>query len=344
MSILVIGGGKMGMSHLALASRYVGKSGVALCEQKRLTRLLFGRLGYRAFASVDAAAAALPKLDGILIATPTPSHAALAEWAIARGIPFFVEKPLTLNVTRSAQLVKTAAAAGVPAQVGFVLRYVATFQHLRRLVAGGRLGRLQGYVASMRGNVVGKPLPETSWQGDFRRGGGCLNEYGPHIIDLCRFIFGPVGDLGEVRMEQVHSTRADDRIFADWQHLDGPPARLEVDWCDPSKRKSVIEFRLSSDYAELRADNSGVEITWHEGAPLDAAERAALAITPAPCNIGFFLRGEEFSLELEAFLGLCLGRNFHVDPDVPTETLPTLADGYEVDLLIDRIAVKAGLK
>ena len=32
MTILVIGGGKMGMSHLALATQYVGKGNVALCD------------------------------------------------------------------------------------------------------------------------------------------------------------------------------------------------------------------------------------------------------------------------------------------------------------------------
>lgn len=344
MNVLVVGGGKMGMSHLALITQYVGKQNVALCDSKLSTRLLFRFLGYQTFASVDAAAGKMGRIDGVLIATPTPSHGPLARWAIARKIPFFVEKPLTLNAGQSSELVAMANAAGVQAQVGFVLRYVATFQRLRRLVADGRLGRLNRYAASMRGNVVTKTPAPDSWQGNFSRGGGCLNEYGPHLIDLCRYLFGPVTTVGDARMSQVHSTHADDRVHVDWTHQDATVGRLEVDWCDPTKRKSVIEIDAVFEHAEVRVDNSALEITWHEDAPHTSEERAQIDEPVRPWNVGFYLRGEEFSLEIEDFLSTCLGRSVHVDPTVPTDCAPELEDGWEVDCLIEEIARKAGLK
>jgi len=344
MTILIVGGGKMGMSHLALATQYVGKRNVALCDTKRSTRLLFRFLGYQTFASVDAAAARLDQLDGVLIATPTSSHAPLARWAIGKKVPFFVEKPLTLDVRSSEELVALADSVGVPVQAGFVMRYVASFQRLRQLVADGRLGRLHGYTASMRGNVITKPPAADSWQGDFTRGGGCLNEYGPHIIDLCRFIFGPVHAVVTADMGRVYSTRADDRVSADWSHENSTPGRLEIDWCDPTKRKSVIEFLARFEHADVRADNSAVEIKWHDDAPLTPEMRALIDVPVQPQNVGFYLRGEEFSLELEDFLGTCIGRNLHVDETLPSDTTASLRDGCEVDRLIDEIARKAGLK
>ena len=63
-----------------------------------------------------------------------------------------------------------------------------------------------------------------------------------------------------------------------------------------------------------------------------------------PKNVGFYLRGEEFSLELEEFLGACVGRNFHVDETVSNDITALLKDGCEVDQLIDKIACKVGLK
>lgn len=344
MTILVVGGGKMGMSHLALITQYVGKSNVALCERNIATRLLFRFLGYKVFASADKAHQRLAKLSGLLIATPTPSHAPLADWAIKRKLPFFVEKPLTLDAERSAGLVTAAESAGVEAQVGFVLRYVASFQRLRALVAEERLGRLHGYCASMLGNVITAPLPAESWQGDFARGGGCLNEYGPHIIDLCRFIFGTVETVTGADMGRVHSQRADDWVKIDWIHASSIPGQLNINWCDASKRKSVIEFVARFEHADVRVDNSAVEITWKGSAPLSELERAEIDGPVKPFNVGYYLRGEEFSLEIETFLETCLGRRFHIDPTLPSNTTPRLSDGLEVDRLIDSVATKASLK
>ena len=60
MSILIIGGGKMGLSHLAIVSSYIGKKNVALCESNFFIRALFRALGFRAYRSTDKA---LKKID-----------------------------------------------------------------------------------------------------------------------------------------------------------------------------------------------------------------------------------------------------------------------------------------
>lgn len=334
----------MGMSHLALATQYVGKSNVALCDTKLSTRVLFRLLGYKTFGDIDVAASAVDRLEGVLIATPTPSHARLAKWAINKGVPCFVEKPLTLDVTASMELKSLAAAKGVPVQVGFVLRYVASFQRLRHLVSNQGLGAVLDYTASMRGNVIIKPPAPDSWQGHFKQGGGCLNEYGPHIIDLCQFIFGTVDNVSDVRLTQVFCMHADDRIDFSWSHRNGSKGKVEIDWCDTTKRKSVVEFKVKFEHAEVRVDNSAVEITWNEGCTIPADRRQKIDAPIHPSNVAYYLRGEEFSLELEEFLGTCVGRRLSVDDTLPVNTTARLDDGCEVDRLIDEIARKVGLK
>ncbi|MBL8483909.1 MAG: hypothetical protein JNJ60_17060, partial [Rhodocyclaceae bacterium] len=76
----------------------------------------------------------------------------------------------------------------------------------------------------------------------------------------------------------------------------------------------------------------------------DAAQRALVDQPVRPPNVGFYLRGEEFTLEIEDFLGTCLQRSLHIDAAACAGTTPMLADGCEVDRLIDEIARKAGLK
>jgi scyllo-inositol 2-dehydrogenase (NADP+) len=342
MTVLIVGGGKMGMSHLAIATQYAGKQHVALCDTKLSTRLIFGRIGYRTFRSVDAALKRLGAISGLIVATPTGSHAHLAEWAIDRRIPVFVEKPLTLDVARSAGLASRAKAAGVPAQMGFVLRYVAPFARLRQLAASGVLGKPLGYTARMAGNVITRPDGK-SWRNQFAAGGGCLNEYGPHIFDLCRFIFGNVEKVGAVVMTQVHSTLADDRIDLEWTHTDGLQGGVAIDWCDTTKRKSVIEFDVQFTHARITADNSTIRVAFSDAAPLSDAERSDLAAPPAPPPVGFYLRGEEFSLQLEAFISRCAGQPRAGNSSTAADPA-TLEDGAEVDRLIEAVARKAGLK
>jgi predicted dehydrogenase len=344
MSFCVVGGGKMGLSHLALITPYLGKSNVFLVERKRSVRFIFRLMGYKVFASLDALVKTTGMPKGLLIATPTSAHAEVSEWAIARRVPFFVEKPLTLDPERSAALVKMADEANVAAQTGFVMRYVATFQRLRALVSDGQLGHLRSYRASMRGNVITKPPKPKNWQGDFARGGGCLNEYGPHIIDLCRFVFGEVEDVTRAEKGRVLSANADDWVDLDWKHVKGVTGTLHINWCDAAKRKSVIEIEAEFDHASVRVDNSAVEIEFKDAAPLDDSARAQLNRPTQLSNVAFYLRGEEFSLEVEDFLGACLGQSLHVDSNPPTGVTPTLYDGYVVDCLIDDIARKAGLK
>ena len=323
---------------------YLGKANISLVERKRSVRFVFRLMGYKTFASLDAVLAKLGEPQGIIIATPTSAHAVLSEWAIANRIPFFVEKPLTLDAARSASLVRKANDAGVFAQTGFVMRYVATFQRLRALIEDGRLGPLRGYRASMRGNVLTKPPKPENWQGDFTRGGGSLNEYGPHIIDLCRFVFGDVVEVTRAEHGKVLSTKADDWVDLGWRHASTVEGALQINWCDTTKRKSVIEIEAEFENARVRVDNSAVEVLFKDDAALDAEARAELCAPTQPQNVGFYLRGEEFSLEMEDFLGTCLGRSLHVDPDLPQGITPTLEDGYAVDQLIEDIAKKAGLK
>lgn len=347
MTLLIVGGGKMGMSHLALCTPYVGKDNIAVCDTQFLTRKFFQYLGYRAFASVDKAADKLDRIAGIVVATPTSSHAALGRWALERKIPVFIEKPLTLNVEASDRLARLAMDRDVPAQVGFVMRYVASFQRLRVLVHDGGLGRLQGYSASMRGNVMTAPPAQDNWQGNFARGGGCLNEYGPHVIDLCRFVFGSVVSVDKAQATRIHSVHADDRTEVEWTHAteggDHVGGKLLIDWADESKRKSVIEFIVDFEAARLRVDNSTVEVEWRDD-PVDGKDRPQVDFSVDPANVEFYLRGEEFSLELEDFLATIGYGEHRVRPSLSNDTVARLEDGCEVDKLIDLIARKAGLK
>jgi len=131
--------------------------------------------------------------DAVFVCTPTALHAPLVEVAAKRGCAVFCEKPLAVDVESARRMAEVVENAGVPAQVGLVLRTTPVFRALRALVTSGRLGRplsavlrddqffpVQGHYAS-------------SWRGDpAMTGGGTLIEHSIHDLDILQWCLGPV--------------------------------------------------------------------------------------------------------------------------------------------------------
>ncbi|UUZ76165.1 Gfo/Idh/MocA family oxidoreductase [Polaromonas sp. P1(28)-13] len=170
MSVLVVGGGKMGLSHLAILSRIGEHSNVALCEPSRIMRYIYRRFKYRTFANLDSALKSATKWKGAVIATPTTSHYAIAKTLLERSIPCFIEKPLTLNPLQSQELVNLRDKTGTVAQLGLVTRFLAAFVKLRWIVESNALGAPLSYQAKMQGNVITK-ADNNGWRTVFSRGG-----------------------------------------------------------------------------------------------------------------------------------------------------------------------------
>jgi predicted dehydrogenase len=85
--------------------------------------------------------AELPEVDGIVIATPTSTHALVVEEALGRGVPVFVEKPLSDDPEAADRL---AAAAGDRLFVMDKWRYHPGVELLRDLAGDGSLGGVRG--------------------------------------------------------------------------------------------------------------------------------------------------------------------------------------------------------
>jgi predicted dehydrogenase len=90
----------------------------------------------------------LPEVDGIVVVTPTPTHGEVVERTLERGVPVFVEKPLTDDLTSSERLAKTA-----PERL-FVMdkwRYHPGVELLAALARDRELGRVVGLRTSRLG-------------------------------------------------------------------------------------------------------------------------------------------------------------------------------------------------
>jgi predicted dehydrogenase len=100
-----------------------------------------GRAEEGGAASVVASVEELPEIDGAVVASSTVSHAAVAESLLGRGVPVFVEKPLTADVGEAERL---AAIGGDRLFVMDKWRYHPGIEALAEIARSSELGKVVG--------------------------------------------------------------------------------------------------------------------------------------------------------------------------------------------------------
>jgi predicted dehydrogenase len=120
-------------------------------------------------------------------------HVAPLTRAIKNGKHVFCEKPLTIELSEAAELLRAAQAAGVQHGVIQNMRFGAGPQMARELLAAGAVGRvfsanvLFGYMVPR--TVVNRP----SWfYKKEEAGGGVVEDMMAHFFDLLRTLLGPI--------------------------------------------------------------------------------------------------------------------------------------------------------
>lgn len=130
----VIGAGRMGRNHCRVFStlRHVELVGVTDLNQAAAQQVA-QQYETTAFAGLDAL---LARVEAVSIVTPTPSHFALAQTCLERGLDLFIEKPMTATVAEAEKLVALAAASGRVVQVGHIERFNPTYSELKHVIEG----------------------------------------------------------------------------------------------------------------------------------------------------------------------------------------------------------------
>lgn len=146
------------------------------------------KYGGRYETSLDAAISAA---DGVAICSETVSHVELAEAAARLGRAVLCEKPLATSLEGARRIEAAVRSAGVPFMQSFPKRFDPVSQELRRLVAGGELGRI-GMVRIRHGHFYGlDPDFGSRWYvNPALSGGGALLDEGVHAADFLCWTFG----------------------------------------------------------------------------------------------------------------------------------------------------------
>ena len=130
-----------------------------------------------------------PAVEAVAVLVPPVGHRDVAATVLDAGRALFVEKPLALSLREADDLVERGRRAGVPAMVGFNLRWLAALRRARDLVAEGRLGEIEAVQTTLTSRRRLDP-GNAEWRARPELGGGALVEQGIHHLDLWRFLLG----------------------------------------------------------------------------------------------------------------------------------------------------------
>jgi len=125
------------------------------------------------------------EVDAVYIMLPPFAHGPVEDLILERGLPFFIEKPVAIDLS-----VAERVAAGVREQrlitaVGYMSRYRRSVQRVRQL-----LGEQQPVL--MHGGWLGGAPGDESWWVQKDKSGGQFLEQSTHTTDLARYLFGEV--------------------------------------------------------------------------------------------------------------------------------------------------------
>jgi predicted dehydrogenase len=182
-----------------------------------------------------------PTLDAVALATPVPSHAALAARVLGAGKHCFVEKPLAQSVPDAERAVAAAAASGRVLMVGHLLEYHPGVQKLKELTDSGELGDIY-YIYGNRLNL-----------GKLRADENALWSLGAHDISVVLHLAGEEPAEVVAHGESYVRPGVEDVVFCFLRFPSGLSAHLHLSWLDPHKERrfTVVGSRRMATFDDM---------------------------------------------------------------------------------------------
>lgn len=295
--IAVIGAGNWGRNHVRTVASIATADLVAVCDEsrERQREIADQYPGVAVTGSVDEA---MRHADGVVVATPAATHAAIALQAIDRGIPVLIEKPMTLSTADAMMIAERAAAKGVSVLVGHLLLFHPVITRLSAMVDQGDLGELF-YVYSQRVNL-----------GQVRPDENALWSFGPHDISIALQLLGGTPQAVSAHGRCFIQPGVEDVVFLTLEFATGAMFHAQMSWLDPHKERRITvvgsqKMAVFDDMQvreKLKVYDKGVERP-----PTYGSYGESLAIREGDILVPRVPNQEPLRLQLEHFLAVVRG-------------------------------------
>jgi myo-inositol 2-dehydrogenase/D-chiro-inositol 1-dehydrogenase len=263
------------------------------------------------------------------VVLPSDLHYDVSKAVLESGRHLLLEKPMTLSIARSRELIELARARGRVLAVGHELRLSSLWGKVKDLIEGGRIGEpLYALIELWRHPYR---LGSGGWRYDINRVGSWILEEPIHFFDLARWYFSRAGEPVSI-YARANGTRTDhpelhdnftaivnfpDRRYAvisqtltGWEHhqtakLTGSAGAVWASWSGVTDRTSEPTYNLKLQTAGVIAD---VPIERPSGEVYELVDEVAAVVaavrdgTAVPCTGEDGLRAVAMCLKAGASL------------------------------------------
>lgn len=328
--VALIGAGKMGISHLAILGAHPDVKVVGVADTSKIVTDVLEK--YSSFECFSDYKKMLDKTnpDAVFVAAPTKFHGTIVKELLQKGIHVFVEKPFCLNVNEGAELVQLAKLKGAVNQVGYHNKFIGTFEEAKKIMNSGALGDIQHFVGEAYGPVVVRKKQET-WRSKPEEGGGCLLDYASHVIDLVNYLVAPIDKVHGSLLKSIYSGSVEDAVYALVETNNRLSGVLSVNWSDETYRKMSTTVTVIGDKGKIIVDATELKIYFKEDKCPSPYTRGwnVKHINDFAEDVNFYLRGEEYSAQIDYFIKAIEGK-------VPNNK-NTFETAWQTDSVIDKI-------
>jgi len=166
-------------------------------------------------------------VDAVVIATPVPTHYALAKRALEAGKHVFVEKPPAMRAAEMDELVALADARDLVLMPGHLLLYHPGVLKVKELIDKGDLGE----VLCVYGNRVNL--------GIVRSNENALWSLGVHDLSVILYLLDEDPELATAQGSASIHPGVEDVVFCFLRFPSGKIAHMHLSWLDPHKMRKM---------------------------------------------------------------------------------------------------------
>lgn len=305
MSVAVIGAGNWGKNLVANFQQLGALSAVAEASPA-LREGLAGKYPELPLYDDYQAVLVLPEVQAVAIATPVPTHFAIAKEALLAGKDAFVEKPLTLSLAEAEELAAIAEREGRVLMVGHLLLYQPAIQWIKAYLAEGKLGQLHSLHQERLNLGRARAVENVLWS------------FGVHDVAVLLHLVGSAPTDIAVTGQRILQPAVEDDVYLHLGFAGGVRAHLHTSWLWPELRRGLT---VVGSEGMLVYDEVAQTVTLHrKGITPDLANRNEGS------EVVFSGSGEPLKLELEHFLARVADR---------ARPLSDAASGVEVVRVLD---------
>jgi predicted dehydrogenase len=299
----IIGLGKMGISHAAIVGANPSVKLQAVCDSSSLVLNAFKKYSNANVYSDYRKMFEKENLDFVVIATPTKLHYQMVKAALNNRIHTFCEKPFSLNIIQGNELSQLANQYSIINQVGYHNHFIGTFRELKRLLKENLIGDLVHFTGEAYGPVVTKEKGNT-WRSKPEEGGGCTMDYASHVVNLIQEIIARPIKINGTLLKSIYSKGVDDAVYSLLTLENDLSGVLLVNWSDETYRKMSTSLTVQGKKGKIICDATEIKIYLREANEKEGLEKGwtTRPITKFAIPVNFYLRGEEYSAQIEYFL------------------------------------------